>query len=399
MNASPPLVVHVIYRLDVGGLENGLVNLVNRMPPDRYRHAIVCLAGYGAEFRKRIRREDVAVISLDKQPGKDLGMYARLWRVLRDLRPALVHTRNLGTVDMQWVAWVAGVRARVHGEHGWEASDPQGMNPKSLRIRRACRPLVQRYVPMSKDIAQWLVRAVGVEPARIRQLYSGVDAERFSPPVAVGDGSDPRAAVREALKPGFFPADARVIGTVGRLDPVKNQISLLQALAALRREQPALAGGLRLVIAGDGPLRGSLEQSAADLGVADAVWFAGARSDTPDILRALDVFVLPSLNEGISNTILEAMASGLPVIAGRTGGNPELVQDGTTGALYDVGGPGELERVILAYLTNPALRTAHGEAGRARVVQNFSLTAMVQRYLDLYDELLDRAPAGGPVRA
>ena len=192
---------------------------------------------------------------------------------------------------------------------------------------------------------------------------------------------------------------ARVIGTVGRLDPVKNQVSLLQALAALRREQPALAGSLRLVIAGDGPLHGSLEQSAADLGVADAVWFAGARSDTPDILRALDVFVLPSLNEGISNTILEAMASGLPVIAGRTGGNPELVQDGATGALYDVGAPGELERVILAYLTNPALRTAHGEAGRARVVQNFSLTAMVQRYLDLYDELLDRTPAGGPVRA
>ncbi len=399
MTASPPLVVHVIYRLDVGGLENGLVNLVSRMPADRYRHAIVCLAGYGAEFRKRIRREDVAVISLDKQPGKDLGMYARLWRVLRDLRPALVHTRNLGTVDMQWVAWAAGIRARVHGEHGWEASDPKGMNPKSLRIRRACRPLVQRYVPMSKDIAQWLVRAVGVEPARIRQLYSGVDAERFSPPVAAGEASDPRAAVREALKPGFFPAGAGVIGTVGRLDPVKNQVSLLQALAALRREQPALAGSLRLVIAGDGPLRGALEQSAADLGVTDAVWFAGARSDTPDILRALDVFVLPSLNEGISNTILEAMASGLPVIAGRTGGNPELVQDGATGALYDVGAPGELERLILAYLTNPALRTAHGEAGRARVVQNFSLTAMVQRYLDLYDELLDRVPASGPVRA
>ncbi len=399
MSRTPPLVAHVIYRLDVGGLENGVVNLVNRMPADRYRHAILCLAGYGVEFRKRLRRDDVPVISLDKQPGKDLGVYARMWRELRRLEPAIVHTRNLGTVDMQWVAWAAGIRARVHGEHGWEASDPKGLNPKSLRIRRLCRPLVQRYVPMSQDIAAWLVQHVGAEPGRIRQLYSGVDAERFAPPPAPVAGGDARQAGREALNPGFFPPDARVIGTVGRLDPVKNQASLLRALATLRREQPDLARSLRLVVAGDGPLRAALEQAAGELGVREAVWFAGARSDAPEILRALDVFVLPSLNEGISNTILEAMASGLPVVAGRTGGNPELVVEGVTGTLYDVGAPGGLERVILAYLTNPALGTAHGEAGRARVVQNFSLTAMVQRYLDLYDELLHGAPAGGPGRA
>jgi len=399
MSREPPLVAHVIHRLDVGGLENGVVNIVNRMPADRYRHAIVCLAGYDGNFRKRIRRADVPIVSLDKQPGKDLGAYARMWCALRRLRPAIVHTRNLGTVDMQWIAWAAGIRARVHGEHGWEAADPKGMNPRSLRIRRLCRCMIQRYVPMSRDIAEWLVRAVGVEPGRIRQLYSGVDTERFSPPPATRSGVDPREAGRGALNPGFFPPGALVVGTVGRLDPVKNQASLLQALATIRRNRPDLVRPLRLVIAGDGPLRRSLELAAADLGIADAVWFAGARSDAPDILRAFDVFVLPSLNEGISNTILEAMASGLPVVAGRTGGNPELVQDGDTGALYDVGAAGELERTILAYLTNPTLRTAHGEAGRARVVQNFGLTAMVQRYLDLYDELLGRLPAAGPVRA
>jgi hypothetical protein len=142
-----PLICHVIYRLDYGGLENGLVNLVNHLPRDRYRHAIVCLAGYG-ELRSRIARDDVEVLSIDKRPGKDPLSYARLWRMLTSLRPAIVHTRNIGTVDLQWVALAAGTQYRIHGEHGWDASDPDGSNPRQLRIRRACRPVIHRWVAM-----------------------------------------------------------------------------------------------------------------------------------------------------------------------------------------------------------------------------------------------------------
>ena len=370
-DAGPPLIVHVIFRLDFGGLENGLVNLVNRLPVERYRHAIVCLAGFNPAYRERIRRPDVEVLSLEKRPGKDLGAYGRMWRVLRRLRPAIVHTRNLGTVDMQWVAMLAGVRHRVHGEHGWEATDPQGLNPRNLRIRRACRPAIHRYVPMSQDIERWLEEAVGVEPGRIRQLYSGVDTERFTPSVRC------RAAV------GNEGAGVTV-GTVGRLDPVKNQAHLLDAFASLRPSFP----GLRLTFVGDGPERASLEARSKSLGVAGDVTFTGARSDTPDLMRGFDVFVLPSINEGISNTILEAMATGLPVVAGRVGGNPELVLDGVTGRLFGPADPNGLEQALLPYLVDLSLRQAHGAAGRARVVQNFSLDAMVERYLALYDELM-----------
>jgi sugar transferase (PEP-CTERM/EpsH1 system associated) len=371
MTADPPLIAHVIHRLDFGGLENGLVNLVNQLPAERYRHAIVCLSGFNPAFRQRIRRTDVVVTSIDKRPGKDLAAYWRTWRTLRRLRPTIVHTRNLGTVDMQWVAAAAGVRHRVHGEHGWEAFDPSGLNPHGLRIRRACRPVIQRYVPMSRDIARWLELTVGVEPGRIRQLYSGVDTTRFSPlPAAEGTNRPGEGAI--------------TIGTVGRLDPVKNQAALLAAFAALRSRFP----GLRLTLIGDGPLRAALEAQADALGLAGAVTFTGARNDTPDLMRCLDVFVLPSLNEGISNTVLEAMATGLPVVAARVGGNPELVVDGVTGRLYEPADAAALELALLPYLTDPALGRAHGRAGRDRVVQNFSLDAMVRRYLDLYDELL-----------
>lgn len=368
MSSDPPLIAHVIHRLDFGGLENGLVNLVNCLPVDRYRHAIVCLSGFNPEFRRRIGRDDVEVVALGKRPGKDPSAYLRMWRVLRRLRPAIVHTRNLGTVDMQWVAAAAGVRHRVHGEHGWEASDPLGRDPRNLRIRQGCRPVIQRYVPMSRHIAEWLERSVGVPPSRIRQLYSGVDTEKFSPAR--------QASARCTL----------TFGTVGRLDPVKNHSSLLRAVAALHNAEASV----RLTMLGDGPLRTSLKAEAAALGISDVVQFGGARNDIADLMRDFDVFVLPSINEGISNTILEAMACGLPVVAGKVGGNPELVVDGVTGHLYDSADPEALRQALLRYITDPDLRRAHGKAGRDRVVQNFSLDSMAGRYLALYDELLSR---------
>jgi sugar transferase (PEP-CTERM/EpsH1 system associated) len=372
IDQGAPLVAHVLYRLDFGGLENGVVNLINRMPRERYRHAIVCLAGFGEEFRRRLQRDDVAVVSLDKRPGKDIAMYGRAWQLLRRLRPAIIHTRNLGAVDLQWVAWAAGVRRRVHGEHGWEAADPEGRNPRSVRIRRACRPVIQRYVPMSQDLAKWLQDCIGVAPGRIRQLYNGVDTRRFSP----GNGPDDTRA------------GTITVGTVGRLDPVKNQARLLRAVAELRRREPQSAHRLRLLIVGDGPLRASLEALAAQLEMQEIVEFAGARIDTPDLLRRMDVFVLPSINEGISNTVLEAMATGLPVVAARVGGNPELVQDGVTGCLYDPAPDGALEQALLPYLLDGSLRRRHGLAGRERALREFGLDAMVQRYLELYDEMM-----------
>jgi sugar transferase (PEP-CTERM/EpsH1 system associated) len=376
----------VVFRFDYGGLENGLVNLLNGLPPERFRHAVVALDGIGEEFRRRIVRPDVPVLCIGKRPGKDLPSYARMWRALRELRPALVHTRNLGTLDMQLAAAAAGVRRRVHGEHGWSPADPQGLDPRSLRLRRALRSLPQTYVAMSRDIAHWLEQAVGVPAPRIRQLYSGVDARRFHP-----EGPVPADLPWEA-SPGS-PGRPRVIGTVGRLDPIKNHSGLLRAFAAILERHPVRRQALRLIIAGDGPLRGKLEAEARALGLAGEVWFAGARADVPALMRAMDVFVLPSVNEGISNTILEAMASGRPVVAARVGGNPELVVDGTTGTLYAADDPQGLARALEGYVQLEDLGRRHGEAARERVVADFSLEAMMARYAALYDEALGRPQA------
>jgi sugar transferase (PEP-CTERM/EpsH1 system associated) len=372
---AAPLIVHVIHRLDVGGMENGLINIINGMALAPFRHAIVALAGVG-EFRRRLERVDVEVLSIDKRPGKDLGAYGRLWRVLRRMRASIMHTRNLGTIDCQWVAAAAGVAHRIHGEHGWDVGDLRGTSSRSLWLRRACTPVIQRYVAMSRDIERWLADEVRVPKSRITQIYNGVDSERFQPTGA---------------RPSDLPwsaSDVFTIGTVGRFEPTKNQGVLLAAFPRLLELVPEVAPRLRLMIVGGGPQERELREMARDLGVADRVWMPGVRSDVAPLLRAMDVFVLPSLNEGISNTILEAMASGRPVVASHVGGNPELVQAGSTGELFDPRRPYELAAQLVPYVHDAELRRRQGVAGRARAVELFSLAAMIGRYEHLYREVL-----------
>jgi sugar transferase (PEP-CTERM/EpsH1 system associated) len=374
-----PLVAHVIHRLAIGGLENGLVNLINCIPRERFRHAIVCLSDF-TEFRARIRSADVEVFGLGKRPGIDLRVHGRLWKLLRALRPSIVHTRNLAALEFQWIAAAAGVSARVHGEHGWDTVDLHGKNPRYNVLRRATRAVVGRYIALSRDIERWLIDVVRARPERVRQIYNGVDIDRFHPA---------QNGVREPMEqPGFAGQAEVVFGTVGRLEPVKNPLHLIEAFIALAQTSPGLRPRLRLAVVGDGSLRSRALQRLEQAGLARQAWLPGSRDDIPRVLRSLDVFVLPSLNEGISNTILEAMATGLPVVATRVGGNPELVEANLTGFLTEGQNVAELAEAMRRYAERPELRNLHGGAGRARVESHFSLAAMAAAYMQTYDEVL-----------
>lgn len=373
----PPLIAHVVFRLAIGGMENGLVNLINRIPPDRYRHAVVCLQDF-TDFRHRIERDDVSFHALHKQPGQDPAVHWRTWRLLRTLRPDIVHTRNLATLESAFVAALAGVPHRVHGEHGWEVTDLHGTRRRYRWLRRASRPAVHQYVTVSRDMQRWLRSAAGVSADRVSQIYNGVDTRRFRP--EGGRQGTPLA--------GVVPADALVVGTVGRMEPVKHPLLLVRAFLVLLERNPGLRERLRLVMIGDGSLR---EQACELLRRHDALelaWLPGARDDVAELLRGFDVFALPSLNEGICNTILEAMASGLPVVATNVGGNPELVSAGT-GALVPADDAGAMADAIAAYVDDDELRARAGTAARARAERDFGLDAMVDQYLAVYDAVLD----------
>ncbi len=383
MSTDPrPLIAHVLFRFDVGGLENGVVNLLNHLPAHKWRHAVVALDDVSPAFRARVTCRDVEFHAVRKPPGHLLGQYPRLVRLFRTLRPAIVHTRNLAALEANVPAWIAGVAARVHGEHGWDVHDLDGTSNRYRRVRQFYRPFVRHYIALSDQIATYLTDRVGIDRARISRIYNGVDTARFRP--------EPSASCSKVLP--FTEHDLFVIGTVGRLQPVKDQIALVRALARLQAAPGRHFDHLRLVIVGEGPARAPLEAEIGRAGLEDRVWLAGSRDDIPELMRAFDVFALPSLSEGISNTILEAMSTGVPVIATRVGGNAELVADGITGTLVAPGDPEALASAIASYASSPERAVEHGAAGRRRAEERFSIESMVAAYDAVYERQLPSRP-------
>ncbi len=382
-----PLIVHVVFRLDYGGLENGVVNLVNSLSTESQRHAIVALTE-ASSFKRRLR-DEVPLFQLGKRPGKDPAAYLRLFRLFRRLRPTVVHTRNIGTMDCALVAFLARVPVRVHGEHGWDVFDPDGESPKYRRIRRLLSPFVSRFVTVSDDLRRWLIAAVGIPAAKVTHVYNGVDTHKYQP--------EPRRR-QSARLPAFAAEDFAaednvVIGTVTRFSAIKDPMNLVEAFIQVADRTRSGERTVRLAMIGDGELREQAIERLAESGVGDLAWLPGSRDNVPEILNGMDVFVLGSFREGISNTVLEAMATGLPVVATDTGGNRELVVDGATGALVPPADPASLAAAIRRYVEDDGLRESHGRASRDRAVEHFSLDAMVAAYGELYRDETARAGA------
>jgi len=376
---SAPLILHVVYSFSIGGLENGVVNLINRLPANEWRHGILSLTDIAPEFSARLQRKDTLLLALGKGPGHLWRWYPRLVSLFRQHRPAIVHTRNLAALEAVVPAWLAGVPARVHGEHGRETNDPDGTNQRLRWVRRVYSPFVSRYVALSRDLQRYLTEGVGVAPRRIEHLYNGVDTERFHP--AAGG----RTPIQGCP---FNKSEHWLIGAVGRMDAVKDQVNLARAFVHALGQHRDASTRMRLVLVGDGATRAAVERVLVEGGASHLAWLAGERHDVPCILRGLDCFVLPSLAEGISNTLLEAQASGLPVIATRVGGNAEIMEEGVTGTLVPAADSASLAHAVVGYFTEPARAHTHGAAGRRLIERRFSLERMVADYQRLYTGLL-----------
>jgi len=376
-----PLIAHVVYRFDYGGLENGIVNLINATQGQAFRHCVIALTE-ATDFRKRLRAPDVEVKELGKKPGKDFAAYLRLYRLLRKLRPEILHTRNVGTLDCAVVGRLAGVSVCIHGEHGWDVHDPDGTNPKFRRMRRMANPFVRHFVTVSESLNKWLIDTVGIPSGKVTRICNGVDTDRFCT-----RGDKPRH--EDIAK--RFPGGSVVVGSVLRFQEIKDPLNLVEAFVDAHSRLAESGKNLCLVMVGDGALR----QDAMDLleaaNLSDVAWLPGSREDIPDIMRALDLFVLGSRREGISNTLLEAMACGLPVIATNTGGNVELVRSEETGTLVAPGEPAALAEEIRRYAQNDGLRESCGESARRVAVDEYSLDTMIDKYQRVYTESITRA--------
>jgi sugar transferase (PEP-CTERM/EpsH1 system associated) len=381
-------ILHVVHSLQVGGLENGLVNLLNRLDPERFKQTVCCLTSAG-KFAERIRIPSVEIIELNMPAGQFRFPLVRLAKMFHRLSPNIVHTRGWPTVDAVFAARCARVSHLVHGEHGREHSDIDGNNWKRNQVRRLVGHVVDRYVIVCDFFRLWLNEMCRVKSERIVYIPNGVDTEKFRP----SDGgsalearpSDVRKRLRSQLG---LPPNPVLVGTVGRLDPVKDFPTLMKGFRQIKDS----FSGAKLVIVGDGPVRSNLSRLGEELGLDSSLIWLGERNDIPELLRSFDIFVQTSIFEGMSNTILEAMASSLPIIATDTGGNPEVVSNGENGILVPVGGVTELSVALQKYLSDPVLRYKHGSNSRRRAIDCFDLSLMAARYAEMYENLAGDSP-------
>lgn len=369
-------VVHVIHHLVIGGMENGVVNLINRLPRERFKHAVVCIEDF-SDFRNRIQLPEVEVFAMHRSKIGSFRLRGELLKLFRNLRPDIVHSRNLSGLDALLPARLAGI-STVHSEHGFDVDNLNGTAWRPALLRRLHFPLVKHFVAVSKHLQTLIFKQLGTSAKRVTQIYNGVDTEIFAP----------ASCRRHDLLPLELSGENLfVLGTVGRVQPIKDQATLLRAVAKLLTRRPEWRDRLRLVLVGEGPLLADLKSLARDLGIVNLVWFAGARNDVSSLLQIMDLFVLPSLNEGISNTLLEAMATGIPVLATAVGGNVELIEEGVVGDTFAPRDVGSLAALIELYMLDAATVKAKGIAARQRVLRQFSMTAMMTAYQDVYQGL------------
>ncbi len=355
-------VMHLLATYEVGGAEAVALELARAMNGEDLRVGVAALFGTGA-MRRRFEQSGVRTLAVREGPQRDgfeLGLTWRLARILQRERVDVLHCHNRRAhVYGVMAARVARRPAVVCTLHGFVFREPNA-------AERLAGRFASHTVGVCRAVLDQAVRVGRVSRRRSSVIYNGVEPERFAPERGAGRRGRELALV-----------------CVARLAPEKGHDVLLRALAALAGE----GRQVRLDIIGDGPERAALEALARQLGVASRVRFLGRRDDVPKLLGEADAFVLPSLSEAFPLTVLEAMASGLPVVATAVGGVPEAVRDGETGLMVAPGEPGELAGALARVLDDGELARSMGRAGRRRVEELFSLEATARRHARLYRRL------------
>jgi sugar transferase (PEP-CTERM/EpsH1 system associated) len=370
---TPIRVLHVLLSLEPGGLENGVVNVINRLDRTRFESSVCCLKRAG-EFARRIDDPRVVIHEMDWRGGNDPRLALRLASLLRRTRPHIVHTRNAEPFFYGFAgAKLARTQALVHSEHGRKFDD----RPARFAVQRWMSRHTDAIFAVSGQLKTDLVKHIGLPESDIEVLHNGVDLSRFD----VADRAAPHARERDALRLEWgVPDGALVVGSVGRLVAVKNYALLLRAVAASGLD-------VHVVLAGEGPERAALTALAARLGIAGRVHLLGHSNDVDRVLRAFDVFVLPSLSEGMSNTLLEAMAAGVPPVASAVGGNGEIVRDGVDGLLFASDDQAGLANALAGLCADADRRARLAAAARERVQSTFDIRHMVERYEQFYERV------------
>ena len=364
-------ILHVFNYLGVGGTELTALRLIQHLGTQDFTHKLFGLRGADqAMLAARYPQVDVLTPENDKKQSK--SQFLLLRRVIQAYRPHVVHSRNWGAIETVLAARSAGVPIVVHSEHGYEKETMNGFPLRRRAFRRLAYGMADALLTVTEELRNYHAKQGWVSAAAFRVISNGIDLQTFSPK------REPTSSFRSELKiaPGRL-----VLGTIGRMVAVKDQLTLLRAADALASR----GMDIQVLLVGSGPEAQTLQNYvASSLALNGRVSIMAPTERVAETLRSMDVFVLPSLAEGMSNTLLEAMACGIPVIATNAGGNPEIVEDGRSGFLFSPGDFAELALLVERIHRDPALKTRLAKAARDRVERQYSLENMASAYRHLY---------------
>ena len=362
-------VLHVVFSLEAGGTENVLTKVACALDPDEFDVHVCCLERRGI-YADRL--PDGHVVTLNKPPGKSLAAARRLRGVIHRIRPDIIHTHNFGPLIYSALATGLGRSGTIlHGIHG-QLIDTD-LSTLRLLQRRCLYRCARRVHTVSLGLREQLL-ALRFPPDRIVAVVNGVDTEAFKP----GD----RRLVRDRLG---LSSDGHVVGIVGRLSENKRHKLLLTAAAELRATVP----DIHVLIVGEGPEMSSLRRLASDLAIADRVHFVGFLDDPVPCYQAMDLLVLPSRQEGLANSVLEAMACELPVVTHDACGNSEVISNDVDGWVAALDSAQDLAALIQTAFADIERLRSIGRAARRTMIERFSFDRTVGEYAQLYRELVE----------
>ena len=365
-------IMHILYSFDVGGLETGIANLINHMDAEKFSHSI-CVFSKRTSALEKVENKNIKLHIIKRNFRNDPVSILRLASLLRKNRPDIVRTYNWGGMDGVIAARLSGIRAIVHSEHGFDIEEIYKKKRRRILLRRAFLRQCIRVIAVSHVLKTWLINDVKIPEDKVVFIPNGYDTKLFFP----GKDRDKRRDL--GIKDGEI-----VIATVGALKKLKNQRCLIGAFAGLSKAYH----NLRLMLVGEGPLRADLENFATGEGIREKVIFTGEVAQTASLYRTMDIFVLPSLCENAPNVLLEAMASGLPIVASDVGDVRHMLEAGKGGIIVKPGDLQEIEEGIKYFLENPSQAQEKGNFACTKAKESFDIKKIKLIYESLYASLL-----------
>ena len=365
-------ILHVVFSLEPGGMENGLVNVARGLDAREFQIHVCCLEQRGRFAERLPQPENVSVLA--KCSGFSTRTALALRREIARIRPDLIHSHNLGPLIYSGLATCFGFACPIlQGEHA--ELPPEEQSLRRVLQRRVLYRTCHKVHTVSHALRDQLVM-LGFSKEKIAVIVNGVDTLRFMPGY--------RAAARQGIG---LPVDALVLGIVGRFGQFKRHMLLVEVFEQIA---PRFPNAHLLVVGGGGPEEQHIEARARQSAAAGRIHFAGFQNDTRPYYQAMNLLVAPSVNEGLSNAVLEAMACGVPVLANRACGSTEAIDNGINGYIADLDSVENLREYLRLALSDPLHLTELGASARRKMTTSFSIDQMVAGYEQIYRQIADK---------